>query len=328
MTALIVAGAAVVLAAPTVTGVPARLADACRDWIATAGALEFLSALGFVLVFKLVFAAPVSWRRAVPAALRGLGASTMLPGGGLIGPTVGAWSSGSDKPSLPQLMRSTVTFGILTNAPGAVALTALGTLLWLGLPAGPHRPELTIVPAVIAAALLSLTWRTGRSNRQSGGRSGVLPPILVKQRAALQRGIGEARTLTRARNWKLTGAAAYYACDNAVLWASFHAFGHPPQFGVVVMGYLIGSLAGAVPVPAGLGILDGGLIGALVLYGSPPAPTVAAVLLYRGISLSWSLALGTIGMSCGASGARHRRRPEGQAGRGAPGLTPVHGDTP
>ena len=61
------------------------------------------------------------------------------------------------------------------------------------------------------------------------------------------------------------------------------------------MGYLVGSLAGALPIPAGLGVLEGGLIGALVLYGAPAAPAAAAVLLYRGISLSVPIALGALG---------------------------------
>ena len=61
------------------------------------------------------------------------------------------------------------------------------------------------------------------------------------------------------------------------------------------MGYLVGSLAGALPLPAGLGALEGGLIGALVLYGAPAAPTAAAVLLYRGISLSVPIVLGAVG---------------------------------
>jgi uncharacterized membrane protein YbhN (UPF0104 family) len=61
------------------------------------------------------------------------------------------------------------------------------------------------------------------------------------------------------------------------------------------MGYLVGSLAGALPLPGGLGALDGGLIGALVLYGSPVAPAAAAVLLYRGLSLAVPIVLGVIG---------------------------------
>jgi hypothetical protein len=92
-------------------------------------------------------------------------------------------------------------------------------------------------------------------------------------------------------NWRLLGAVAYYTFDNAVLWAAFHAFGSAPPLGVIVMGYLVGSLAVAVPVPAGLGAVEGGLIGALVVYGAPAAPAAGAVLLYRGISLALAVAL-------------------------------------
>jgi uncharacterized membrane protein YbhN (UPF0104 family) len=299
---LVVSAAAVFLALPTLAGVPARLGKACGDWIATAAALELLSALGFVLLFKLVFAAPVRWHRTLPAALRALGASTVLPGGGLIGPTLGAWSASSEKPSVPQLTRSTITFAILTNAPGAIVLAAVGTLLWLGVPTGPHQTALTIVPALVAGLLLTATWLAGRtSERPPAARPGAFGRALAKPGRAMRDGVSEARRLTSAGDWKLNGAVAYYAFDNAVLWAAFHAFGPAPQAGVVVMGYLVGSLAGALPLPAGLGAVDGGLIGALLLYGAPPAPTVAAVLLYRGISLSVSMALGTIGWTCGAA---------------------------
>ena len=50
----------------------------CAKWILAGAGLELLSALGFVVFFKLVFAAPLSWRRTTPAALRALGASTIL----------------------------------------------------------------------------------------------------------------------------------------------------------------------------------------------------------------------------------------------------------
>jgi uncharacterized protein (TIRG00374 family) len=83
-----------------------------------------------------------------------------------------------------------------------------------------------------------------------------------------------------------------------VLWAAFHAYGRVPPLGVVVMGYLVGSIAAALPVPAGVGAVDGGLIGGLVLYGAPAAPAAAAVLLYRGISLSVPVVLGAIAWTC------------------------------
>ena len=37
------------------------------------------------------------------------------------------------------------------------------------------------------------------------------------------------------------------------------------------MGYLIGQLGGLLPIPGGVGGIDGGLIGTLVVYGAPAA---------------------------------------------------------
>jgi hypothetical protein len=166
-------------------------------------------------------------------------------------------------------------------------LGALGTLLWLGLPTGPHRTALTILPAVLAIGLLVATWFAGRASRRHSPapRQPKFRRALAKPTGAVAASITEARALVTGRDWKLVGALAYYAFDNAVLWAAFHAYGYTPQIGIVVMGYVVGSLAGALPIPAGLGVLEGGLIGALVICGAPAAPATAAVLLYRGISL-------------------------------------------
>jgi uncharacterized protein (TIRG00374 family) len=78
--------------------------------------------------------------------------------------------------------------------------------------------------------------------------------------------------------------------DLAVLAAAFKALGHSPAIGVLVLGYLIGQLGGNIPVPGGIGGLDGGLIGVFVLYHQPLAATTAAVLIYHTISL-WLPAL-------------------------------------
>jgi uncharacterized protein (TIRG00374 family) len=52
------------------------------------------------------------------------------------------------------------------------------------------------------------------------------------------------------------------------------------------MGYLIGQLGGLLPIPGGIGGIDGGLIGTLVVYGVPVAGAAAAVLAYR-LILFW-----------------------------------------
>ena len=298
------------LALPALAGTPERLIEGCGRWIALGGFLELLSVLGFVLVFKLVFGARMSWGRSAPASLRALGAGAILPGGGLIGPGAGAWSAASEKPSLSRLARSTIAFVVLTEAPGVIVLGAIGLLLWLRLLSGPHAATLTLVPAALALGVVTAAWLVRTSSRRLGRRRGPRhrsgPPLLTKPVGALREGVTEAHTLLVARDWKLAGALAYYVFDNAVLWAAFHAYGRTPPLAVVVMGYLVGSLGSALPLPGGLGV-TGGMIGALALYGAPAAPAAAAVLLYRRISLTLPLVLGAIAWAC--SPAVKRRLP-------------------
>jgi hypothetical protein len=67
-------------------------------------------------------------------------------------------------------------------------------------------------------------------------------------------------------------------------------------------------------MPAGLGALDGGLIGALVLHGAPVAPSAAAVVLYRGITLLVPVVLGAAGCTVRRPRMLTRKRPAAQAG--------------
>ena len=169
-----------------------------------------------------------------------------------------------------------------------IVLGALGLTLWLGWPSGPHCASLTLPAAGLAWALVAGGWRLGgslpkrraRNDHRRSSRRHLADALMV-----VCEGARATRQVVAGGNWKLVGAIGYYACDNAVLWTAFRAVGHAPAPSVIVMGYLVGSLGMALPVPAGVGAAEGGLIGALVLYGAPAGPAAGAVLLYRGISL-------------------------------------------
>jgi uncharacterized membrane protein YbhN (UPF0104 family) len=77
----------------------------------------------------------------------------------------------------------------------------------------------------------------------------------------------------------------------AALWAACRATGHPLGVLALAVAYFIGYLATMIPMPAGLGVLDSGLAGALVLYGFSPAASVGAVLVYHAIAV-WVPGLG------------------------------------
>ena len=283
------------LAVPSVARLPARLLAGCPAWIAIAVALELTSILGFVACYALVFGHGMTPRQSAVAALRALGASSVLPAGGLVGPALGAGSARPSSDPRTPVVRSTIAFAILTALPNVAALAVFGSGLSLGWPAGPHRAITTLPLAAVGLALLIVFWRFVR---QPGLAAAPQPRgprwlhALGRGARELRGGAAEARTCLATRDWRLVGSVGYYAFDNAVLWAAFHAYGSAPPLGAIVMGYLVGSLATAVPIPGGLGVAEGGLVGALAVYGAPAAPTVGAVVLYRGVSVGLSALLG------------------------------------
>jgi hypothetical protein len=102
--------------------------------------------------------------------------------------------------------------------------------------------------------------------------------------AAVGRGVRGALRLLRARDAGLAGALAWWGFDVAVLGACFHAFGGAPPVAVVVLVYFVGMLANTLPLPGGVGGVEGGMIGAAIGFGIDEGLAIVAVLAYRGIA--------------------------------------------
>jgi uncharacterized membrane protein YbhN (UPF0104 family) len=159
---------------------------------------------------------------------------------------------------------------------------------------------LTLGPALIAALGMLLVGFSPRLLRSLGQRGASADPgrWLGRARVVLRSGLGaaadgveEAIALLRAHSFGVVvGSFAYMAFDIAALGFGFAAIGPAPAFGVLVLGYLIGQLGGNLPLPAGLGGIEGGLVGTFALYHQPVAGATAAVLVYHAISL-WMPAL-------------------------------------
>jgi uncharacterized protein (TIRG00374 family) len=97
------------------------------------------------------------------------------------------------------------------------------------------------------------------------------------------------RTLAGAVVWSL----ANWWLDLTALALSFAAVGAAVPWRGLLLAYGAGQLAANLPVTlGGLGVVEGSLTVALVLYGGDQETTVAAVLLYRIISFWMMLALG------------------------------------
>jgi hypothetical protein len=92
--------------------------------------------------------------------------------------------------------------------------------------------------------------------------------------------------LIRQPGWRLAvGAPAYLLCDVAALWLCIHALGGGIPAAALLVAYLLGYLANAIPIPGGFGVLDGGLATALIAYHLPAATAVGAVLIYHALAL-------------------------------------------
>jgi uncharacterized membrane protein YbhN (UPF0104 family) len=291
-----IAGTAVV----SVSGAAAigeRLVTGRPEWIILAVGFELISALGFVAIFQLAFGEWLPRRRSLRMGLSVCAATILVPAGGLL--AIGVGARALRKRGMPgtKTRSRAIALLLITNAPNAIVLGLLGVALGAGLLHGPHAPVLTILPAAIALSAIGLTIFLPIVSHQRVARRplGVAHRVVSVVATQLELGVIEALGLLGGRSWKLLGAVAYYAFDNAVLWATFKAFGHTdPPIAALVMAYLIGSAAGSLPVPAGIGVVEGGTIGLLVLFGAPAICAGIAVLAYRAVSTGVPLAVGGV----------------------------------
>lgn len=299
MLALAVAIAAVVAAITLVPGLADlrhRFAHGEPGWLILGAALKALSGLCYVAVFRSVFCRQMSWRVSAQIGLSELGANAVLPTGGAGGLALGAWALHRAGMDGGRIARRSVAFFFLTSVPNVLGVIVLGLGLAVGLFPGRAGLGLTLVPALVAAAAVLVTIAGGRWAGRRGERlhaSRGPGSRLVRALRALGGGVDESLALLReADPWLVAGLIGYLGFDVMILWATFHAFGAAPELAIVWIGYLIGELGGLIPLPGGVGGVDLGLVGTLVLYHVPVASATAAVLAYRGLALVVPAAVG------------------------------------
>jgi uncharacterized membrane protein YbhN (UPF0104 family) len=201
-----------------------------------------------------------------------------------------------------QLLGRCAALLCLLTAFGFAVNGAAGALLFAGVPDGPLDLSHTGIPIVVSVVVLSGATIVVWASRRFGERT----PKAVRGVAA---GLEGAWAALRNPGWRLFGAAGFFCLDVAALWAACAATGHRLGFLAVLIAYCIGYLATAVPIPAGLGVLDAGLAGALVLYGLPATASVGAVLVYHAIAI-WVPGLGGLIAWLSTRGSRAIRRAE------------------
>jgi uncharacterized membrane protein YbhN (UPF0104 family) len=303
----------VVALAPGLDQVRDAFARADPAWLALGVLLEGLSGVSYVLMFRPVFCPRMSWRTSWEIGWSEQGVGSLLPASGAGGLALGAWILRQGGMPAERIARRSVAFFLIKSAVNFVAVAVLGTLMAARVLGPPLSPWLTAAPAaaaalVIVAVLLLPRIGPGPAARPTDARA---RRWLAAARHALVDGAREAVGIVRSGNaLVIAGSVGYWAWDNALLWATYHAFATSVPLTVVLMGYLIGQLGGLLPIPGGVGGIDGGLIGALVVYGAPAAGTAAAVFAYRVILFWLPLLVGGVAFALLRRGLNHPARPD------------------
>jgi uncharacterized membrane protein YbhN (UPF0104 family) len=266
-------------------------------WIAIGVLLEICSFAGYVVLFRAVFVrdpSPIGWSESYQITMAGLAATRLFAAAGAGGIALTAWALRRSGMEARLVACRMVAFMVLLYVVYAAAVLLDGIGMGTGLLPGEGSFALTIVPAVVAALLFALAgamallpgdierrlarWAAGSGRLEHWLASAVTVPALAAS------GVRTAIGLVRERDPGLLGAPAWWGFDICVLWACFHAFGSAPPFTVILMAYFLGMVGNLLPLPGGLGGVEGGMIGAFAAFGVNLDQAVLAVLAYRAIS--------------------------------------------
>ncbi len=263
-------------------------------WFALAFLLEICSFFGYVALFRGVFIrgrSRINWTESYQITMASLAATRLFAAAGAGGIALTAWAVRRSGMPARDVARRIIAFLVLLYGVYMVTLVIDGVGLYLGVIPGGGSFAITVVPAIFGAVVIVLflgiaalpddvqrmlgPWA---SSRRRGSR---LAYRLAAASATASSGVRTAIELVRARDPSLLGAIAWWGFDIAVLWACFHAFGASPPKGVIVMSYFLGMLGNTLPLPGGIGGVDGGMIGAFTAFGVDVELSVISVLAYR-----------------------------------------------
>ena len=275
-------------------------------WLGLGAVLEICSFIGYVFLFRGVFirgATRIGWRASYEITMAGLAATRLFASAGAGGVALTAWALRRSGMEPRVVACRLVAFMALLYGVFMACLVIGGLGLYLGVLPGQHPFAITVVPAIFGAVVilifLAVSLLPGDVHRfarrwENQGRIGRLAAQSAAIPAAAASGVRTAISLVRARDPSLLGALGWWGFDIAVLWATFHAFGGAPSIAVLVMSYFVGMLGNVLPLPGGIGGVDGAMIGAFSAFGVSTSLAVVSVLAYRALAFWLPTAPGAV----------------------------------
>jgi uncharacterized protein (TIRG00374 family) len=269
-----------------------RVRDGSMQWLAVAVAFEALSYLGYAWNVAAVSAAGgvvLGVRRSAQITLAATAATRLLAAGGAGGIAVTTWALSRAGHGPRRAAEQVSSHLVATYVVFMAAVLCFGT----GLAIAGDPPLLTAVPAVIAAltvALFAVAVQAPDAIARRLGTGSAWKRRLLAAPQALADGTRFTIELVARRERGLLGTVVWWVCDVATLWACFWAFGGHPFVPELVMAYFLGMLGNLLPLPGGVGGVEGGMVGACAAFGMDAEVALLAVLAYRAISV-WLPAL-------------------------------------
>jgi hypothetical protein len=232
----------------------------------------------------------IGWRASYEITMAGLAATRLFASAGAGGIALTAWALRRAGMSPRVAACRLVAFMALLYGVYMAALTIDGPGLFIGIVPGGGPFAITVVPAIFGAVVIALFLGLSLVRRDLDGlvtrwgshrMIGRLVRWVAAAPATTASGVRTAIALLRSRDPRVLGAVAWWGFDIATLWACFHAFGASPPKGVIVMAYFVGMFGNTLPLPGGIGGVDGGMIGAFTAFGVDVQVANVAVLAYR-----------------------------------------------
>ena len=253
-------------------------------WLLVAVAAEALSFVCYAMVQRSLLiegGARLPTRSMLSLAIAATGLTNLLPGG--TAPSSGWLVSQYRKRGIPMPL---ALWAVLAG--GFAATVAVLFLTLVGASVAGLLPPLAIVAcaaALVGGAIafvaatrhvdsLDRWFRTRRRGTRVGGLfTRISKHLGDASRFRTGPAVGARVLVLSVGNWGL---------DVACLVSAFVLLGEPVPWRTVLFAYALAQIAGSLaPVPGGIGFVEGGMVGAFALAGTPLGGAILATVLYR-----------------------------------------------
>lgn len=273
---------------------PEVLSRANPYWLILALALTVISYAAYIALLHWMIEG-LTWSVAYRITVAGLAATLLVSSGGLGGILLTFWALRSLDLGRRESSSRILAFLVVLYSVYMLSLIIFGILLRAGALPGADDFGLTVVPALVAGAIAVTVLALALFPPDPEG-TGWLSRLAAAASVGVRRVI-ELASSPRTLLIGLSGAVLFWAAQVAVLWASLEAFGLAVPVGPLVQSFFVGMAANLFPLtPGGIGAVDGGLIGTLVLFGQPAAESFAGVLTFRVFTFWIVIPLGLIAL--------------------------------